>query len=431
MFRFMGVLLVALSLCGTAQAWQKGTLAKVKAGLASKASKVFMVGSFAVLACVTACDEVNMGPGKVADVIDNQEPEDVTEPTAEDTIKIGMNYLGDRDPNALDGAELAVAQINEAGGLLGKQLELIAFDNEKNQTRSIEMTKAIITEHGVVAFIGPEYSSHALLTGPVVNDAGIPMISTTATNPNVALTGEHVRMVVFTDSFQGWLMAKFAIEDVNAQTAAILTKSEDAYSVGLSKIFLDNFGILGGNVVAQEFYPIGAADYSVLLNAVAAKNPDVLFIPGHAEVAEIAKQARALDITATFLGGDGWGGADLVKDGGDAVEGSFFSDSFYTIPTAGLSEDTLNFIGDFVTMHGKSPITRSAAGFDAVHILANAIRQTGSLDGETISAAIGATKDYSGATFIREFTEEGYPIKNAIIKEVKDGGVVFYKLINP
>lgn len=428
MLRLVSVLVLMLSLGGTVA--QAGVLSKFKSGVAHKAGKVVAVGAIFVLSCgmMMSCDDMKVG--QITDMLGDK-GDDNTDPTVEAVIKIGMNYLGDRDPNALDGAELAVAQINAAGGVNGMLLELIAFDNMKNQTRSLEMTKAIIDEHGVVAFIGPEYSSHATLVGPVVTAAGIPMLSTTATNPSVATSGKFVYMVSFTDSFQGWLMAKFARENLGAQTAAILTKSEDVYSVGLSEIFQENFTLLSGNVVAQEFYPLKATDFTTQLTAIAAKNPDVLFIPGHAEVALAAKQARALGIEATLLGGDGWGGADLVKDGGDAVEGAFFSNHFYTIPTDGLSEDTLDFIANFIEMHGKRPISRSAAAYDAIRILADAIVQAGSLEGEALREAIAATTNYSGATAISHFTEEGYPIKNAVIETVKDGGVVFHMLVNP
>ena len=182
----------------------------------------------------------------------------------------------------------------------------------------------------------------------------------------------------------------------------------------------------------QEFYPIGATDFTTQLNAIAAKNPDVLFIPGHVPDAPLAaKQARELGLTATFLGGDGWGGADLIKDGGVALEGSYFSDHFYTIPTAGLSEDTLQFISDFVEMHGKRPISRSALGFDAVYLVAEAIDRANSLDGTAIRDEIAATVDYSGATSIDAFTAEGYAHKGGIIKTVKDGGIVFFQLAKP
>ena len=429
MFRYVGVLLLALAL-GSASV-QAGWLAKSGAGKA--VGKAAMVGAFAIMACFSACDEQSpIDPGQVADVIDSGDDDGGT--VSDNVIKIGMNYLGDRDPNSLDGAELAVAQINEAGGVNVNGtlmlIELLSFDNEKNITRSIEGTNFLIAQ-GVKVLIGPEYSSHAATTGKIANEYKIPMISTTATNPKVATSGKYVFMGAFTDSFQGLLMAKFARQDLQADTAAILTKREDTYSEGLSEKFQESFGLLGGQVVAQQFYVIGATDFTAQLNAIAAKKPDVLFIPGHAESALAAKQARELGLTATFLGGDGWGGADLIKDGGVALEGSYFSDHFYTIPTAGLSEDTLQFIADFIEMHGKRPISRSALGFDTVYLAAEAIERAGSLDGEAIRDEIAATREYSGATFLDSFSDDGHANKVAIVKAVKDGGVVFFKLVSP
>ena len=433
MFRLMSVLLVLL-LCG-GNAYGTGFLTKLQSGAAQKAGKVMVLGGaiFGLSCGMMACDD--MKPNQIVDAIGDGDGGDDTPPTTGAVIKIGMNYLGDRDPNSLDGAELAVAQINAAGGVnVGgtyMQIELLSFDNEKNITRSVDMTNAFIKQ-GVVGLIGPEYSSHGAATGPVATAAKIPMITTTATNPKVAESGDYVFMGAFTDSFQGLLMAKFAIQDLGADTAAILTKEDDPYSVGLSEKFRDSFSLLGGQIVAHESYPIGSTNFATQLNVIAAKNPHVLFIPGHVPDAPLAaKEAREMGIEATLLGGDGWGGAGLIEDGGDALEGAYFSDHFYTIPTAGLSEDTLQFIADFVEMHGVRPISRSALGFDTVHLLAQAIEQAGSLDGTDIRDALAVTMHYSGATYIDSFSEEGFANKNIIIKTVKDGGIVFFKLVNP
>ena len=244
MFRLMSVLVLVLSLCG-GSAYGANFLVKVQSAVASKASKVVVLGAAVIgLSCgMMACDD--MKPGQIADVIGDKGDDDTSPPqTTQAVIQIGMNYLGDRDPNSLDGAELAVAQINAAGGVDGMLLELVSFDNEKNITRSVDMTNALI-DQGVVALIGPEYSSHASTTGPIATAAKIPMISTTATNPSVAASGDFVYMAAFTDSFQGLLMAKFAKQDLGAETAAILTKREDVYSEGLSETFRDNFSLVG------------------------------------------------------------------------------------------------------------------------------------------------------------------------------------------
>ena len=427
MFKYVVALLMVFSL-STANVYGSngGLLAKIKSSKLVRTATV--LGAAFVIACTPGCDD--MKAGQVVDAIGGKDDE-VTPPTSDVVIKIGMNYLGDRDPNSLDGAELAVAQINEAGGVNGMLIELIPFDNEKNQTISVTKTNELI-EQGVVAFIGPEYSSHATTVGPIVTNRGVPMISTTATNPSVATSGDYVFMWAFTDSFQGRLMANFAIEELGAKTAAILTKRDDLYSVGLSETFGNTFFLLGGSVVEQQFYPNDARDFEVYLEPIAEKKPDVLFIPGHVPDAPLAaKQARAMGIEAIFLGGDGWGAAGLLEDGGNALEGSYFSDHFYSIPDVGLSQESLQFIADFVEMHGVRPISRSAAGYDTIYLVAEAIERAGSLDGKAIRDEIAATRHYKGATFIEGFDDDGYAVKGGVVKIILDGGIIFHKEIKP
>ena len=421
MLRLIGVLLVVL-LCSTT-AYSTGLLTKFKSGLTHKTA---MLGSIALLALGTmSCDEnVELNAGALAELLVEQ-GEDGTAAI----IKIGMNYDGSRVPNAKDGAELAVAQINEAGG--GVLIELVALDNTNSLVQSIQLTNALVGEHQVHAIIGPESSTHAIIVGEVAQRVGIPMITTAASNPDVTASGRYVFMTAFPDSFQGQLMAKFAIEELAAETAAILTNNSDVYSEGLSETFADNFTLLGGEVVKQQFYDDKTRTFAIQLLAIDVAKPDVVFIPGHDEVAQIVKDGRALGIEATFLGGDGWGSAGLIAAGGKALEGAFFSDHFHATPSTGMSEDTLQFIADFVAMYCVSPISSSAFGYDAVYLVAQAIERAGSLDGAAIKDALAVTKNYSGATSIVSLTDKRHAIKSVFVKTIEGGKVVFYKMVTP
>lgn len=425
MLKFLGVVVLSASLL------HSSAFAGARGGIAQQASNkvgkiVLSLGTIALLACTQmACD--GPGVGKVADMLQDNGV-DVTD-TA---IRIGMNYDGKFDINALTGAQLAIDEINAAGGINGMQLELIPRQNQKNVEQSISLTHELINEHKVHALVGPEYSSHALEVGPIAQENKTPMVTTTATNPRVTEAGEYVFMAAFTDSFQGLLMANFAYKDLEARTAAVITEEGDAYSEGLSQKFIDNFENLGGTVVEQQFYPADETDFQAQLAAVHAKSPAVIFAPGFVpDVAFIVKQGKAMGIDAVFIGGDGWGNDALIEHGGDALEDTFFSNHFYTKPEIGLSQRTIDFINDHVEVWGERPISRSALGYDAVYIIAEAIDRADSLEGAAIIAEIAATKNYNGATFIAAFAANRHAIKGAVIETVRDGGSVFHSLVRP
>ena len=422
MLRFVSILLV-VSLCGTT-AFGAGWLTKFKASVAHKASEVVTLASFALLACTMSCGN-ELDVGQLSEVLMEQGDGDTAA-----VIKIGMNYDGSRFPNAKNGAELAVEEINTAAG--GVLIELVAIDNERSLAQSVRITTSFIDEHNVHAIIGPEFSTHAIIVGEVAQRYSVPMLTTTATNPEVTSAGQYVFMSSFTDIFQGLLMAKFAVEELEAKTVAILTQRNDVYSEGLSETFADNVALLGGEVVEQQLYPAEAKNFSLQLLPILAKKPDVVFVPGFVPEAPLAvKQARELGIEATFLGADGWGGAGLIADGGEALEGSFFSDHFHATPSEGMSEDTLQFIENFVAKYGESPISRSASGYDTVYLIAQAITNAGSLEGDAIKDTLAAITNYSGATTIASFTEQRHALKSAVVKTIKNGEIVFYQLVEP
>ena len=422
--RFIAILLVVVSFYGTT-ALATGWLTKFKTVMASKAGKMATVGSFALFACTMLSCDNGLDVGQLSELLVEQGDGDTAA-----VIKIGMNYDGSRFPNAKDGAELAVEEINTAGG--GVLIELVAIDNENNLTQSVRLTTSLIDEHQVHVLIGPERSTHAIIVGEIAQRYSVPMLTTTATNPEVTSAGKYVFMASFTDIFQALLMAKFAVGELEAKTVAILTQSNDVYSKGLSKAFADNFTLLGGEVVTQQFYPADAVNFAPQLLPILVQKPDIVFVPGFVPEAPLAvKQARELGIEATFIGGDGWGGAGLVAEGGEALEGSFFSDHFHATPSEGMSEDTLQFIENFVAKYGESPISRSASGYDAVYLVAQAITEAGSLEGDAIKDALAAITNYSGATAIASFTEQRHAVKSAVVKTIKDGEIVFFQLVEP
>ena len=363
-------------------------------------------------------------------------------PQPGDAIKIGFIY-GTYRKNSLDGATLAALQFNEEGGVRGVPIELIdggvpieqlAEKNISETEYVAALAEKLITQEKVLAIVGPNRSSQAVIVGEIAQRHGIPMVTTNATNPIVTAAGDFVFMAAFTDDFQGKVMAEFAIQELDAGRVAVLTERGSIYSEGLSQTFVDNFSTLGGHVAAHQFYLSGETDFASQLIAVTSSMPDVVFIPGSVvDIPLLVQQARQnLGLTATFLGGDSWHNAELLTTSGAFIEGSFFSGFFSSQVAPGdLSEDAHRFIDAYTAMYGVAPDGSAALGYDALRLVVQAMRRTDVLTPRTIRDEIAATKDYSGATFISGYDENRHTTKSAVINRIVNGAIAFYKLIEP
>ena len=359
----------------------------------------------------------------------------VTPKQEQKTLKIGFVVAGERVtyPN---GAEMAVTEINQQGGLLGTQVELIGYINKEALPEvSVQITENLIVEDEIIALIGPNRSSHAAEIGPIAQHYGIPMVTTTATNPNVTNAGDFVFMASFTDSFQGKVMARFAIADLGITTAALLTRKGDLYTEGISEFFARNFRKLGGEIVASEFYEGDPADFTAQLMNIAAAKPDALFTSGFVQdIALITQQARAVPLQnvvgepTIFLGADSWDTELLFNNEDAETEGSFFSGHFSPdtdVPTARAFVDT------YETIYGSTPTGGVAVSYDAVRLLFEAIERAGSLDPDAVRQQLAATQNYIGATTIASYDENRHPTKSAVIFTIENGKKQFHQQIDP
>ncbi|MYB96474.1 ABC transporter substrate-binding protein [Candidatus Poribacteria bacterium] len=356
-------------------------------------------------------------------------------PQQEETLKIGFVVAGERVtyPN---GAEMAVTEINQRGGLLGIPVELIGHINKEGGPEvSVQIAERLIVEDKIIALIGPNRSSHAVVVGPVAQRHGIPMITTTATNPNVTNAGNFVFMASFTDSFQGAVMAQFAKADLDLSTAAVIIRSGDLYTEGISEFFALNFSKLGGEIVANEFYEGDSSDFTAQLTNIAAAKPDALFTAGFVQdIAFITQQARAIPLQnangepTIFLGADSWDSELLFDDEDAEIEGSFFSGHF--------SPDTDEpnaraFVNTYESIYESTPTGGVAVSYDAVKLLFEAVERAGSIDPEKIREQLAVTENYIGATTIASYNENRHPTKSAVIFTIKDGEKRFHKQIDP
>ena len=349
------------------------------------------------------------------------------------TIKIGFMYTSDTRSNSLNGAELAALQLNGEGGAHGREIEIIAHGNISDTEQAAVIAEELIIQERVSVIVGPNRSNYAVVIGPVAQRYGIPMVTTTATNPSVTAAGDFVFMAAFTDDFQGKVMATFATQDLGAKTAAVLTCRESLYSEGLSQTFIDNFTALGGEVVHAQFYMRGDTDFTAQLTAIAEAAPDVFFLPGFAaEIPLVVQQAKTLSITGILLGGDSWDNSVLIAENSEILEGSFFSSLFSADVTPGdLSEDADQFITAYTSIFQVPPAGGAALGYDGVRLVVQAMRRADDLKPVAIRDQLAATMDYNGATFISGYDENRHPNKSAVINQIVNGEAQFYKLIEP
>lgn len=326
-----------------------------------------------------------------------------------------------------EGIRLALSEINAAGGLNGVQLELRTYDTKGESKEAGVAVTRLITSDKVVAVLGEVASSLSLAGGAVAQQYGVPMITPSSTNPRVTAGRSMVSRVCFIDPFQGYVMAKFARENLGADRVAILFDQTQAYSKGLRDEFKKHFESMGGQVVADEAFSGGDQDFSAQLNNIRANKPQAVFLPGYyTDVGNIALQARRLGIgkDVPLLGGDGWDSEQLGKIAGDAIEGSFYS-NHYAPDQA--SPTVVEFVRKYQAANsGKTPDGLAALGYDAAMVLFEAMKrchaETGGLKGKDLAAQIAATKDFHGVTGAISMDKNRDAVKSAVVVEMKSDG---------
>ena len=363
-------------------------------------------------------------------------PTDQTAPGGAATIKVGEFASLNGSEAAFgrsshEGTELAVADINAAGGVLGQKLELITEDNQSKDGESATAVKKLISRDKVVAILGEVASSRSLEAAPICQEYKIPQISPSSTNPKVTKVGDYIFRVCFIDPFQGTVMAHFAADTLKAKKVALLTDVGSTYSVGLADYFKQGFTAGGGEIVAEQKFTKDDKDFHAQLTAVKAANPDAIFIPGYyGQVTLIALQARELGITVPLFGGDGWEAPELIQGPGAAaaLEGCYFSTHFSPDQDA---PKVKQFVSEFQKKYNAVPDAMAALGYDSVLALVDAIKRAGSTDSTKIRDALATLKDLDGVTGKTTLDADRNAQKPAVIIGIKGGKFVYKETINP
>ncbi len=365
------------------------------------------------------------------------------QPAAPTTIKIGLNaeltggipVVGESCKNA---AELAVKEINDAGGLEvgGKKymIELLTEDNEDKAESAAAAAQKLVTAN-VLAMIGPNASRNAIPAAVVAESSKMVMISPWSTNPKTTIVEEtgapkqFVFRAAFIDDFQGVVAAKFAMDQLKTAKPAVLYDVASEYNKGIAEVYKKTLEENGITVVSFETYTTGDKDFSAQLTKIKEAGADSLFLPNYySEVPLQVQQARRVGFTGSILGSDSWGNLELISLCGADCEGLFFT-THYASDIA--TPKAQAFIQAYEAAFGKTPDDVAALTYDSFGMLFQAIQAAGKIDRQAVRDAVASITLYEGVTGNMQFKGTGDPVKSAVILQIKDGKFTYFATANP
>ena len=354
-----------------------------------------------------------------------------------DTIKIGLNLelsgpVAGYGTQERDGVELAVEQINEEGGILGKDVELVVKDNKSDNNEAATSAANLTTNDGVVAIIGPATSGASKASIPNVTKAKVPMVTPSGTDDSITINGDAVQEYVFRscfqDSSQGAILAQYADETLQDSKAVILGDNSSDYAIGLTKAFKEKYQ---GEIVLEENFTKGDTDFQAVLTKIKDKDFDVLYVPGYYEEAGlIIKQAREMGITQPILGADGFGDEKMIQLAG----AENVSDVFYTGHFSALAptNDTVQpFIDAFKEKYSKEPSTFNALAYDAMYMIKDEIESLDSADSAAITKGLSELKDFVGVTGNITMDKNHNPEKSLVVIGFTEGKETSAEAVEP
>ena len=337
-------------------------------------------------------------------------------------------------------AQMAVEEVNAAGGLeIGAErvkLKLVVEDNAGKADQSAVAAQKLITQDEVLAIVGPNASRYAIPAAEVAESAGTVLVTPWSTNPKTTVDGvtgkpkKYVFRACFVDPFQGGVLARFALENLKAERAALLYDVASDYNKGIAEVFRESFERLGGKVVAYETYTTGDKDFSAQLTKIKDAKPQVVFLPNYySEVPLQVQQAKRLGIDVPFIGSDSWGSDELLKLGGADMNGYFFSTHYSADNAAPAAK---KFLQDYEATYGAKPDDVAALTYDAFGLLFGAIRTAGKADRDAVRAALSTLAEYRGVTGDLQFRADSRdPVKSAVILQIREGRFHYFTNASP
>jgi branched-chain amino acid transport system substrate-binding protein len=375
-----------------------------------KRDKTSMKNKF-ISACIAI---IFAGTIWASNVIEGSAQAEPLEPVRIAVLLALTGIAADDNYPAIQAAELAVEETNRKGGILGRLVELRFIDNRSTPLGSKHAAEKAV-QAGIVGVIGPLWSSHAMPAAAVLQKARIPMITPTATKPEITRAGDYIFRTCMSDDFQGLVMARFAHERLGAKTAVVLKNISEEYSVALADRFINSFEEIGGRLLWEGAYKGTAVSFEDILEEVRGVDTDVLFIPGYArDSGLLVQQAVNMGIRSVFLGGDGWG-ESMRQYAGEALLGGYYTTHYH--PDLPFVEN-VELKRIYKERFGLAKIDdiRIPLTYDSVMLFMEAVRRAGCPDRGAIREALASTQNFRGATGTITFDEHGDPMgKEAVI----------------
>ncbi len=362
----------------------------------------------------------------------------VCRPTADQSheIRIGLiaplsNDVSHWGEATVQAAEMAVKAVNEAGGLAvggeKRPLVLLVEDSGDVPDTAVSSARKLINQDNVVALIGPQYSRQAIPVANFAENARIPMITPGSTNPATTAGKQYIYRVAFLDSFQGQVLAHFALNELNIQKAAVLYDTANAYNRDIANFFRQAFSDGGGQIVAFEYYTTGEQNFRRQLTRIRDSDPQILFLPNYTnEIPLQVQQAREMGISAAILGSDSWS-AELLS-ALPTLDGAFFSAHFTPDDT---SQQAQAFTAAYQQAYQQHPNDVAALTYDAFGLLFQAIQEQGKADPKAIQAGLSQIQRYDGVTGMMTYEGTGDPKKSVVILRIQNRAAHFYQVVHP
>lgn len=355
-----------------------------------------------------------------------------------DTIKIGVNLelsgaVAAYGTAEEQGIELAVEQINADGGIDGKQIELVKYDNTSDNNEAATVTANLTENDGVVAIIGPATSGAVQSSLPNATSAQVPVVTPSGTADAITVTEsggvqEYAFRSCFQDSFQGVVLAQYAENNLNAENVVILGDNSSDYAIGLTDAFTEEFS---GNIVASENFTSGDTDFQTVLTNIKNKDFDVLYVPGYyTEAGLIIKQAREMGITQPIIGADGFGDTQMI----DIAGADNVSDVYYTAhfsANAPANETVSSFISAFEEEYSTTPSAFNALAYDAVYMIKQAVEEQGADDSNAIKEGLASLTNFEGVTGTMTMDANHNPEKSAVVIGMTNGEESSAETVDP
>lgn len=364
------------------------------------------------VALLAACGEVKSGGSNATGT-----------KVADKTIKIGFNFEETGATAAYGtaeqkGAQLAVEEINKAGGIDGKKLEVVDKDNKSETAEAASVTTNLVTQSKVNAVVGPATSGATAAAVSNATKAGVPLISPSATQDGLTKNQEYLFIGTFQDNFQGKIISKYVTEMLKAKKVVLYTDNSSDYAKGVAKAFRNAYK---GKIVADEKFVAGDTDFQAALTKMKGKDFDAIVIPGYyTEAGKIVNQARGLGIDQTIVGPDGFGDAKFVEQATPAAATNVYYVSGFT--TSGeMSEKAKKFIEAYKAKYKEEPSMFAALAYDSVYMAAEAAK--GAKTSVDIKDNLAKLKDFDGVTGSITIDKDHNPVKTALMIGLKDGQV--------